>query len=69
MYDVSVRTVHGNAGNKWMCYCKGDGDWFLGKVKELIMLPEGEYAIRTWGKNEDCSRKGRTSKVLSCCPT
>jgi len=52
-----------------MRYCKGDGDWLLENVKEPIMLLEGEFAIRIWGKDEECSRKGRTSKVFSCCHT
>jgi hypothetical protein len=50
MYDVSVRAVQGDPGNRRMCYCKWDGDWFLGKVKESIMILEGEYAIKTLGK-------------------
>ena len=35
---------------KRMPYCKGGGDWLLEKIKEPIMLLEGEFAIKTWGK-------------------
>ena len=50
MYDVSDRAVQRNAGKRRIPYCKGDDDWLLEKVKETIMLLEGEFAIKTWGK-------------------
>jgi len=50
MYDVSGRAVQGNAGRRRMRCCKGGGDWLLEKVKEPIMLLEGEFAIKMWGK-------------------
>jgi hypothetical protein len=51
-----------------MCNCKGDGDWFLGEVKEPFMLPEGEYAIRTWGNMKTVAGREERRKYFRAAP-